>query len=49
MTMSMLEQASSKTWLSSKIWLLEFEILIGKKGCKKIAWDVLYNSWTFIF
>ena len=35
MTMSMLKQTSSKVWLSSKIWLLEFEIVVGKKGCEK--------------
>ena len=35
MTMSMLKQTSSKLWLSSKIWLLELEILVGRKGCMK--------------
>ena len=35
MIMSMLKQASSKAWLSSKLWLLEFEIMLGRKGCMK--------------
>ena len=35
MTMSMLKQASSKPWLSSKLWLLEFEIVVRRKGCEK--------------
>ena len=35
MTMSMLKQASSKSWLSSKLWLLEFEIVVRRKGCEK--------------
>ena len=34
MTMSMLKQASSKSWLSSKLWLLEFEIVVRRKGCE---------------
>ena len=29
-SMSMLKQASSQPWLSSKSWLLEFEIVVGK-------------------
>ena len=35
MTMSMLKQASSKSWLSLKLWLLEFDIVVRGKGCKK--------------
>ena len=35
MTMSMLKQASSKSQLSSKLWLLEFEIVVRRKGCEK--------------
>ena len=35
MTMSMLKQASSKSWLSSKLWALEFEFVIRRKGCEK--------------
>ena len=35
MTMSMLKQASSKSWLSSKLWLLEFEIMVSGRGCVK--------------
>ena len=35
MSMNMLKQASSQLWLSSKSWLLEFEIVVGKKGCEK--------------
>ena len=35
MTMSMLKQASSKSWLSSKLWLLELEIVVRRKGCVK--------------
>ena len=36
MTMSMLKQASSKSWLSSKLWLLEFEIVIRGEVCEKL-------------
>ena len=35
MTMSMLKQASSKSWLSLKLWLLEFDIVVRGKSCKK--------------
>ena len=35
MTMSMLKQASSKSWLSSKLWALEFEFVVRRKGCEK--------------
>ena len=35
MTMSMLKQASSKSWLISKLWLLDLEIVVVKKGCEK--------------
>ena len=43
MTMSMLKQASSKSWLSSKLWLLEFEIVIRRKGCEKFDCSLLGN------
>ena len=37
MTMSMLKQASSKSWLISKLWLLDLEIVVVKKGCEKFS------------
>ena len=37
MSMSMLEQTSSKEWLSSEIWLLEFEIMLAEEICKKFV------------
>ena len=35
MSMNMLRQASSKSRLSSKLWLLEFEIVLRGGGCVK--------------
>ena len=43
MTMSMLKQTSSKSWLSSKLWLLEFEIVIKGKGCEKLEYKLHGN------
>ena len=42
MTMSMLKQASSKSWLSSKLWLLDLEIVVVKKGCEKFVVESLF-------
>ena len=38
MSMRMLKQTSSQLWLSSKSWLLEFEVVVGKKGCENFTW-----------